>query len=203
MSFHKPVQRMPYPWRIVIIPEPIHRRLLRVLSIMAVFSAVGLGPRAAHAQHMSIAEPTATVRGSATTWRIALGKILSFSRVPHTSWAGYKDNVWRFLVIHLQATNVGKRTADPYQDLALVLKVLPGYPTKNLSGWEPLERPGFTTLMTTAAHEFGGVVPWQVISPGNTAVYVFVFGTWQHEGHYAMYGGAPYQAAIKLFNLGV
>ncbi len=132
----------------------------------------------------------AQVGGQKTTWRVALTRIWSTdgSAFPR-SWHGYRGSFFRFYVLTLRLTNTGRRTADPYDDLLLTLKVMPPHTSRHLSGFTEvaIDDPGMGPIARGAPRSYGAAVPWQATAPGHTTAYCYIIATVQGESHYGLY----------------
>jgi hypothetical protein len=116
-------------------------------------------------------------------------------------------NMWVFYVISLRASNEGRRPTSVFDDLGLALKILPGYQTGisigSTSGWTTLARNSdFDRIYAAAAHDFGGVVPWQTTRPSQTTSYVYIIGARRGESHYGLYNILQGRESVLLLDTG-
>ncbi len=163
---------------------------------------------AAPVHSKTAASSAVSIEGKKTTWRVSLLRTRGLYQIPGTTWRGYRSNFYRFFVLTLRLTNTGGKALAPADDLTLTLKVHPPYLPHQMgyeAGFTILDRTDkvLVGMMRTAAHLYGGVVPWTVASPGHTLTYCYLIGTNRGDSHYGLYNFQTRKAPQYLFDTGL
>ncbi len=139
---------------------------------------------------------TALTDGVTSRWQVSIRHIHIVNVIPGTKWT---NSVFHFVVAEISATNLGRQSADLYDDVDLVIRA------PNKVGWRPLDRtqPSFAAMARAAVTHYGGTIPWQATKPGHTTTYTYVFGALRTQVHFGLYRFDASRGYIFLLDTGL